>query len=148
MHSSLCVFSFLKNFLSSTLTTSWHILDRFLSIEPSFSFLDRSSTDYRSIEEFSFALYLLDSISTASWSIEISGFLAQHILNSFFDPSSKILVLFVCSIDSWQILNPLRPSFSRWQILDRSLIDSFLSKFSTQQIVDRNLDPSRCILFL
>ena len=85
--------------------------DSFLS-RFSFSFLYSISTASRSIKISGF---LLDRISTASRSIEISGIL----LDNFFDPLRKILVLFVCSIDSRQILDPSRPSFSRRQILDR-----------------------------
>ena len=107
---------------------AWQLLDKsskdsFLS-SLSFSFLNRSSTDSQSIEEFSCALCLLDNISIASRSIEISGFLLSRIstasrsieisgflLDSFFDPSSQISVLSVCSIDSQQILDPPRHSF-------------------------------------
>ena len=97
-----------------------------LSIEPSFSFLDRYSTDSLSIKEFSCAICLLDSISIHQdlWVP------ARHIFDSFFDPLSKIIVLSVYSIDSRQILDPSRPSFSHRQILDRSSIDSLLSRFS------------------
>ena len=79
LHSSPCVFPFLRNLLSSSSTATWHILNRFLSIELSFSGLDRSSTDSRSIEDFSYALCLLNNISIASRSIEISRFLLNRI---------------------------------------------------------------------
>ena len=65
---------------------AWRLLDKSsidsLSIEPSFSFLDRSSTVSQSIEEFFRALCLLDSISIDSWSIEISRFLLDRILTA------------------------------------------------------------------
>ena len=92
LHSSLCVFPFLKNLLSLSSTASQHILDRFLSIEISSLGLDSFSIDSHSIEisgfsldSFStasrqllrsikpnfFALCLLNRLSTDCWSIEV-----------------------------------------------------------------------------
>ena len=132
LHSSLCLFPPLKNSFSSSLTTFRQILNKFSFyraffpffsidhrqiLDPLRNFLVLSTFLIASLQILSIDIsgFLLDRISTASRSIKISGIL----LDNFFDPLSKILVLFVCSIDSRQILDPSRPSFSRRQILDR-----------------------------
>ena len=118
-------------------------IDSFLS-SLSFSFLNRSSKDSRSIMEFSCALCLLNTISTASQSIEISGFL----LDNFFDPLSQISMLTVCSIDSQQILDPPRHSFCCQQILNSTSTNSFLSRFKARQIPDKSLIHQDVVFYI
>ena len=108
----MCFSSLEKTFffkLDSFSTDSRQILDRFLSIEPFFLFLDRSLIDYWSIkisrfllnrisiaswsiEENFWALYLPDSISIDPRSIEISGFLFVIEINLFLstDPRQQL----------------------------------------------------------
>ena len=59
------------------------------------------------------SLLSLFSIDLDSFSIHQDFWVpAQHILDNFFDPLSQISMHSVCSIDSWQILNPSRHSFA------------------------------------
>ena len=114
MHSFLCVFPSLKNLFSSSLIASWQIFDRFSFIEPFF------------------LLFLTDldgiSIYRDFW---VSS---RQILNSFFDPSSQFSKPSIWLIDSRQLLNPSR-CFCRRQILDSTLTNSFMSRFSARQIL-------------
>ena len=82
--------------LDSSSTDPWQILDRFcpfLQNSFSLSFLDRSLIDSRSIEEFSCALCLLDSISIASRYIEVLWFLLNRISTASQSIEISVLLL-------------------------------------------------------
>ena len=113
----LLVFFHLENllFLQTRQLLNRSSTNSFLS-SLSFSFLNRSSIDSQSIKEYTCALCLLHSISTAFRSIKIFGFLlnsfsihqdfwvpVRHILDNFSIHQDKIFVLSVCSIDSQSI---------------------------------------------
>ena len=68
------------------------LINSFLS-SFSLSFLDRSLTDSRSIEEFSCALCLLDSISIASRYIEVLWFLLNRISTASQSIEISVLLL-------------------------------------------------------
>ena len=133
LHSSLCLFPPLKNSFSSSLTTFRQILNKFSFYRAFFPFF---SIDHRQILDplrnfLVLSTFLIASLQILDPSIFLDFFSIES--RPLLDPSrflescsttssnplSKILVLFVCSVDSRQILDPSRPSFSRRQILDR-----------------------------
>ena len=103
LHSSLCVFHFLKKNLFSSSST---LLDTFstkiLSIETPFCDLDRSSITTRPIENFP----MLSVLSTNPWQIlDASRFLGYF------------------SIDSRQLIRSIETNLCALYLLDRFLID-------------------------
>ena len=116
---------FFKLDIFSTDPRQFPFLSSFLSLASI-----ETSTNLRSIKEFSCALYLLDRISTDLQSIDISRSLLDrsstvsrsnenfrfHLHESWTTSlihRAKFLLLSVCTIDSQQILDPSRPFFCR-----------------------------------
>ena len=115
----LCLNSLLVAFISMCFSTIWKT--PFLQAR---HLLNRSSTD-------SYLSSPLDFLSRQKlvqfWSIELSGIC----LNSFSTASRSIEKLFVWLINSQQLINPSW-YFCRRQILDNTLTDSFLLRFSAR----------------
>ena len=110
------------------------------------------------------SFFKLDSFSTHPRQIPFYRaffFRSRQILNP-----SKFLGFI--SIESWQLLRSIelnfftlylldrfstnclihRGDFCYQQILNSTLTNSLLSRFSAQQILNRNLDPSSCIFYI
>ena len=89
----------------------------------SFFFLNRSLMDSRSIEEFSCALCLLDSISTASRSIEISWFLLDRV-----STASRSIEVSGFLLDTFSIASSIhRDNLCAFCLLDRFSTHTFFS---------------------
>ena len=135
LHSSLYVFPFLKNLLSSSSTAFRHILDRFLSIELSSSGLNRILDSFSIHQEFFLCFlsswqildrfsihrdfwvisqYLLDRISIDTSFIEISRF----DLDSFSTDRSIHRAKILCSLSARHILEKFSTHWG-WLLLNR-----------------------------
>ena len=130
----LLVFFHLENllFLQTRQLLNRSSTNSFLS-SLSFSFLNRSSIDSQSIKEYTCALCLLHSISTAFRSIKIFGFLldsfsihqdfwvpVRHILDNFFNPSRQNLCA-LCLLDRFPIHRDILFAVDRSSIAPRQI---------------------------
>ena len=130
----LLVFFHLENllFLQTRQLLNRSSTNSFLS-SLSFSFLNRSSIDSQSIKEYTCALCLLHSISTAFWSIKIFGFLldsfsihqdfwvpVRHILDNFFNPSRHNFCA-LCLLDRFPIHRDILFAVDRSSIAPRQI---------------------------